>query len=301
MRLNDAFSAFLRQKCLENKTEKTIDDYSSFVAPFIRFAGPDLDSSLLTLERVEEYILTLHERPLAPATMACYIRHIKAFISFLAKKRNLTFSPSEIKVPKYNPDEFYIFSKEEIRLIFSSVDLKEAWIAARNRAILALMLDSGLRQGEVCSLKWEWVDFEKGQMKVYGKGRKYRHVPLGQLSSRYLKEYAALCPFQGTPYVFSQRLGGQIDNNTVKKFVSKMKKKLPFPFYSHLLRHNFATNWCLNQYHQYGTMDVYALKAVMGHEDIKTTQRYLHYAESLLAVQHSISHLDGLFPSGISA
>lgn len=296
MRINDAFSSFIRQKRLQNCTEKTISNYIGIVSKFSAIFSTDCDISALTLEQVEDYLLILHARGLSPATIGCYTRHIKAFLAYAEKKYGLAFSASEIKVPKSKPGTYYIYGTEEIALIFEKAALSEPWITARNYAVIALMLDSGLRQSEVCGLLWDWVDFDKCQMKVYGKGRKERIVPLGQMSARLLKEYRALCPFDGTAYVFSERRGGQLTNNTVKLFVQKLKRRLPFPFYSHLLRHNFATNWCLDQYEAKGHIDIYALKAILGHEDIKTTSRYLHYAEALLATRHSISHLDKVFP-----
>ena len=295
MRLNDAFNAFLRQKQLQNCTDKTIKNYKNVLTPFLAFFVTNCDVTALTLEVVEDYILIFRSRRLAPATIASYIRHIKAFLFFLQKKYGLSFSPSEIKVPKAPTGAYYIYNSEEIALIFQRAVLSEKWLTVRNQAVITLMLDSGLRQGEVCGLLWEWVDFEKKRIKVYGKGRKERIVPLGRMSAHFLQEYRRLCPFLDTTYVFSERRGGQLTNNTVKQFIQKLKKKLPFPFYSHLLRHNFATNWCLDQYEIKGQIDIYALKAILGHEDIKTTSRYLHYAESLLAVQHSISHLDRVF------
>lgn len=301
MRLDACFSSFLRQKQIENRTEKTIEDYKAFIAPFVRFIGADFEVSTLPLEKVEDYILSLYNRKLADASVSCYIRHVKAFLSFIEKKYSLPFSASEIKVPKYYRDEPYLFTPDDIQLIFSSIDLKEEWITVRNRAVIALMLDSGLRQSEVCSLEWEWVDFAQNQIKVKGKGRKYRHVPLGHVSAQFLTKYAVLCPFSGTPYVFSERRGGQLQNSTVKKFVYRLSKRLPFPFYSHLCRHNFATNWCLNQYEQNGKIDIFGLKAILGHTDIKTTERYLHYAQSQLAVRTSLSHLDKVLLSDLTA
>lgn len=76
---------------------------------------------------------------------------------------------------------------------------------------------------------------------------------------------------------------------------NNMKKILPFEFSSHKLRHNFATNYLLNQYEMFGQMDIYQLMVVMGHEDISTTRRYLHQANNILSAKTYISHLDKLF------
>ena len=78
-----------------------------------------------------------------------------------------------------------------------------------------------------------------------------------------------------------------------------VQKKLPFEFSSHKLRHNFATNYLLDQYERFGQMDIYQLMAIMGHEDISTTRRYLHEANGILAVRGCISHLDKVMPAVI--
>ena len=74
--------------------------------------------------------------------------------------------------------------------------------------------------------------------------------------------------------------------------ISKISKKLPFEFSSHKLRHNFGTNYCLDQYDKYGQIDIYKLMVIMGHEDIKTTRKYLHIANSIIVARSNISHLD---------
>lgn len=80
-----------------------------------------------------------------------------------------------------------------------------------------------------------------------------------------------------------------------KKLVSKMAKKLPFELSSHKLRHNFATNYCLDQYNAYGQVDIYRLMYLMGHEDVSTTRRYLHFANEILASKGCISHVDAIY------
>lgn len=78
-------------------------------------------------------------------------------------------------------------------------------------------------------------------------------------------------------------------------FVNSLSNKLPFDLSAHKLRHNFATNYILDQYKEKGKVDIYQLKALMGHSDIETTERYLHIANEIIASNNSISHLDNIF------
>ena len=73
------------------------------------------------------------------------------------------------------------------------------------------------------------------------------------------------------------------------------KKKLPFDLSSHKLRHNFATNYCVDNLRKNGNSCVYDLSILMGHESMETTKKYEHFAHELLAVEDNHSHLDKVF------
>ena len=168
-------------------------------------------------------------------------------------------------------------------------------MTARNRLMVALMLDSGIRQCEVCGLLWKNINREKGIMIVNGKGSKERFVPVGKITFELLDEYSALCPFTGCPYVFCGRYGDQMSKNAVKLFTNRLQRCLPFEFSSHRLRHNFATNYCVDQFRRSGNTGVYDLSIIMGHESIETTKKYEHFAHEILASENCISHLDGVY------
>ena len=157
--------------------------------------------------------------------------------------------------------------------------------------MVSLMLDSGLRQNEACLLKTCDVDMSRQILKVFGKGEKERFVPLGNMSRQFLQEYFAKCPYH-KKYVFCSKDGSQITRNAVKLFMNKLAAQLPFEFGSHRLRHNFATNFLIDQYNEKGSMDIYALLTILGHEDVKTTERYLHIANQVIYSTSHISHLD---------
>lgn len=82
--------------------------------------------------------------------------------------------------------------------------------------------------------------------------------------------------------------------DAVKHLISKVAKQLPFDFSSHKLRHNFATNYCIDQYEKYGRIDIFQLMSIMGHENIATTQKYLHYAMDIIAARADVSHINKL-------
>lgn len=142
----------------------------------------------------------------------------------------------------------------------------------RNCTIIALMLDSGLRQNEISTLLWG--DIYKEYAIVRGKGNKERFVPLGTTTRQYLQQYRQACPFT-SEYVFVTRRGNPMTNNAIKLLVQKLKRSSGINLSSHKLRHNFATNYCIDSLERTGQCDAFTLKILMGHEDIKTTERYM--------------------------
>ena len=110
----------------------------------------------------------------------------------------------------------------------------------------------------------------------------------------FLEEYRKLCPYE-RDYVFVSRRGAPITNNTIKKFIQKIKCSTGIDLSSHKLRHNFATNYCIDSLEETGQCDAFTLQVLMGHESVKTTEKYMHYASSMVASKNAHSHLDMVF------
>ena len=124
---------------------------------------------------------------------------------------------------------------------------------------------------------------------------KDRLVPLSYISSLFLDDYLSQCPYSNTAYVFVDRLGRPLSGNAVRVFVNRLQKKLPFDLSSHKLRHNFATNYCVDNLRKNGNSCVYDLSILMGHESMETTKKYEHFAHEILAAENNHSHLDQVF------
>lgn len=296
MTLQHALDAFLMEKQLVGLSIQSIEDYRMMISIFLRYAGVGLDLDNLTYDVVSGYVLDLFQRPLARSTVATYIRNLRIFLRWCHVEYGLSFDPARIKIPRSPKKEVHIYSDTEIRYLFSCIQNRIPWITARNQAIVALMLDSGIRQGELCGLDWEHVDKTRGVIKVTGKGAKDRLIPVGMTAIQFLEAYGSVCPYQ-EPYVFVDRSGRRLTKNAVRLFTYRLQKQLPFDLSSHRLRHNFATNFCIDQLRRTGKTEVYDLSILMGHESIETTRRYEHFAHEILAVEHSVSHLDGVYGS----
>ena len=294
MTLQQCFDGFILSRQLADLSPKTVLDYQQFIEPFLQSVSPDLPLEELGQDKITLYISGLLRRPLSKSTRATYIRHLKVFLKWVQGEYDVQYEYKRIKVPKSPKKNVRIYSPDELVEIFSHIHAENEWLTVRNKCIVALMYDSGLRQSEVCSLVRSGVSFSEKRLTVYGKGCKERTVPLGNLTARFMKEYFSLCPFQSDK-VFVSRHGDDLTNNAVKLLISKISSELPFEFSSHKLRHNFATNYCIDQYEEHGQVDIYRLMVLLGHEDIETTRRYLHHANEIISSQNCISHLDKLY------
>lgn len=293
MTLFFALQDFINYCIIKGLQERTVDNYDRFINKFINYIG-NIAVDTLSYDKVSDYIMYLHKQDLSKATVATYVRHLKVFIRYLEDEKRISEISNKIKVPKQSKKLVEIYSSDEIRIIFNNITIEPAWLRYRNCAIIALMLDSGLRLNEVTTIDYADYNKESAILKVKGKGDKERLVPVGKLARYYINKYNNGCPLHDEA-MFINRLGFRISRNAIKLMISKLTKQLPFTFSAHKLRHNFATNYCINQYEEYGHVDIYKLMILLGHEDIKTTRRYLHLANQIIVAKSNISHLDKVF------
>lgn len=294
MTIRESFDKFIYAKRLQGLSDKSIKDYRQMVGFVVRFLGENTEIHDITRDNIDAYIEYQLNRNLARSTFATYVRNAKIYLMWIESKYNLNFGATEIVTPKTPKTTPYIYSTEDISLIFDNVTSDFEWLALRNKSIIMLMLDSGLRQEEICNLKLADMDFHSNIIKVHGKGNKERLVPLGVMTKCYVRQYLNACPHT-SKRLFISLYGEDITTNALKIMARKISDKLPFEFSCHKLRHNFATNYCVDQFEQYGRIDIYSLMTIMGHENIKTTERYMHVAMQILASRQHISHLDKIF------
>lgn len=294
MILKEAFEEFILSRRLADLSENTIVNYRWMVTPFLEAVGFEKAVEEITQGSITSYIEMLLNKPISKATRSTYIRHLKVFLKWLSSEYSVQYEYKRVKVPKSPKKRVKIYSDEELQEIFEHIQSNNEWLTARNRCIIALMYDSGLRQSEVCNLERARVSYRENRMVVHGKGNKERTVPLGQLTARLLKEYLSLCPYQ-SKMVFVNCNGDALTCNAIKLIVSRLSNSLPFELSSHKLRHNFATNYCIDQYEERGQVDIYRLMILLGHEDIETTKRYLHHANEIIGAKDCISHLDKVY------
>ena len=184
------------------------------------------------------------------------------------------------KLPKATRKVIDILSDEEIERLLAALSGSE-WLTVRNRLIVSLMLDSGLRLNEVVTLQASSVHLKDRYLIVTGKGDKQRTVPFGEFTAKTLEEYYRVIQKAGIHgnllIKVSQTLCGfePITEATIKNMFRKLKARANIPrLYPHLLRHTFATRYLENG------GNIYTLQAILGHTSLEMVKKYLHLASS---------------------
>jgi site-specific recombinase XerD len=140
----------------------------------------------------------------------------------------------------------------------------------RDRALMATMLFAGLRCAEALSLRPRDVDLGRFLLRVQGKGRKERVVPIDPLLEAFLREWRARRPSGDT--FFNTLKGGKLNDRAVREMVKRRALKAGLnDVHPHLLRHTCATAWISER-----RLELHEAQLLLGHAKLETTQRYLH-------------------------
>lgn len=294
MKIQDVYDEFMLEKRVNGLTGEAMNSYRWQLLPFVRAHGKDQIEEL-TQRQIYEFLLGILDKDLADATKSSYIRSVRIFLRWCSMEYPVLYRYEKIKVPRMPKKKIRMYTDEELLMVFNAVSGVPEWIRLRNMAMVAVFYDSGIRRAEACALRRSDLDLANGRMMVTGKGKKQRFVPVGQVVRLFLEAYLAACPYDHDR-VFVSRSGAEMSLNSVSQMMHDLQVRLPFKISPHKLRHNFATNYCLEKYAAGDQVDPLLLKVLMGHEDLVTTQRYLHMASELVAVKGCVSALDKKFP-----
>jgi integrase/recombinase XerD len=214
------------------------------------------------------------------------------FIGFLCEQELLKENPLKaIKVAKLRRNLPLLPSKEQIMNFFKHLPSPKRPLEIRDRAIIELFYASGLRVGELIALRMG--DFEKDppHIKVYGKGKKERLVPLGEIAQKSLEVYLQVRAsfLKGrSEALFLGTRGKPMSRQAVWKVIRRIALNWPKwdRVYPHLLRHAFASHLLE------GGADLRTVQKLLGHQDIKTTEVYTH-----IRLEHLRTELAKALPS----
>ena len=269
----------------------TLNAYQSDVFDFMFFCNNNNHNNLSPDKYIlRDYLFDLSERNLSRTTVARRISCLKNFFKFLLKQKKISSLDTSIfKSPKLKRS----FPKSidpdlAAKALFSLMDNKnELWINLRDRAVMLLLYGAGLRISEALSLKKK--EAPNGDwLRVLGKGKKYRDVPLLSVICDGVKDYLDACPFdlnEEAPLFLGKR-GGLLSPRIIQRRVENLRYTLGLPSHTtpHALRHAYATHLLS------GGADLRAIQQLLGHSSLSTTQRYTDVNEAELLALHKATH-----------
>jgi site-specific recombinase XerD len=270
----DAVGSFLDSLFSPKTQELYRAALEEFAAWYERAFGESPDPTLLADSRVRDYVAYLQVvRRLSPSSIQIRLSALRGLLRGLGRTLR-------VRGPRMQRPPVRVVSALDLERLFAVAE-GDDWMSKRNTAILALMAKAGLRVGEVVAL--ELGDVELGARSGWvtvrmGKGNKTRRVPLNSGVCRALRAYLAVRPAFSTPVLFPSRSGLPLSTRDVRHLVTRLARRARVEgrVTPHVLRHTFATR-ALEK-----GADVATVAAILGHESIATTSRYLHPSEARL-------------------
>lgn len=263
----------------------------TFAAWLKRERERDDHGSVVTRD-ISDYLARRKSDGLAASSLRIEVIALKVFFRWLAARGYRTGDPAEpVLPPRAGRDLPDTLNEQEVRRLLES-GTGTGPLDLRDQAILELFYASGLRIGEVVDARLEHLSIEEGWIRVTGKGRKTRLVPVGGAAREAITHYLEaarpkLVRRRSSSWVFLGRNGARLTTARVWQVV-KQRARLagldPAKIHPHLLRHSFATHLLGNG------ADLRVIQEMLGHADIATTQVYTHVDQRRLKEAHRKFH-----------
>ena len=240
---------------------------------------------------IRSWLAGLKEEGISSRSINRKISTLKSYYKFQLRKGEVKLSPMvSVISPKSGRRLPMYVEKEGIDKLFSEIEFERGFKGITDKLILFLLYNTGIRRSELLNLKLSQVDFDNKNIKVFGKGKKERIIPISsELSleiNNYSKEKSNLENVVNSSVLLVTNKGKQLTTgyiyNVVKKYlsqVSTIEKRSP-----HILRHTFATHLMSNG------ADLNAVKELLGHSSLAATQVYTHNNIEKLKEIHKKAH-----------
>jgi integrase/recombinase XerC len=267
--------------------------YLGDIEQFVTWAEPRglAGPAVITKRQLREYLAFMTDRGDARTSIVRRRASLRSYFSWLVERGHLSESPAaRLSAPRPASQLPKIVVREQLESLLDEDWGTDDW-ATRDRAVCEVLYGAGLRVSELCGLDVASVDFKQGLLRVMGKGRKERIVPLHQLGLDSLKlwieearEEVANRESPAEALFFNHR-GHRLGVRDVRRILDARVAR--GHIHPHALRHTYATHLLE------GGADLRIVQELLGHESLTTTQLYTHISKSRLQKVHRESHPRG--------
>lgn len=280
---------YVQYLCLERSYSKnTLDAYRRDLQKLLVFyADNHIDYRTVTLKQLDQFAGQLREEGIQARSVARILSGVRSFYRFLTLEKEVDQDPTELlespQIGKHLPE---VLSVEEIDSIINVIDVSKPE-GIRDRAIIEVLYGCGLRISELCNLRISQLYLEDKYIRVKGKGSKERLVPIEGVAIDRVREWLVTrMGYKVKPseedYVFvSLTRGSRLSRISLFVYIKDYAERAGIKknISPHTFRHSFATHLLE------GGANLRAIQMMLGHEDISTTEIYMHIDKSKLRTE----------------
>ena len=280
MEINVVIQEFGFDCKIRKLSPKTIENYQKQLTYLQRYLADEHNTTLIEAVRsihIKQFLAMMDEKGRKPQYINDLLKVFKTFFNYCEKEGHIKTSPAaSIRNMKQPKVVIMTFSENEIRGLLNHFSGRD-FISIRNKTIIALLFDTGMRLAEVINLRSEQIHDE--YILVHGKGNKERLVPVSPFLAKQLLRYRIVRDsyFEDKRFpegfVFVSNRGKQLTPEVIGMFLKQAAKEVgvnpQVRVSPHTCRHTFAHLQLKNG------LDLYSLSRLMGHENVAITQRYL--------------------------
>lgn len=240
---------------------------------------------VLDPHQLRGFVAAQHRAGLSPKSLQRLLSSCRSLFAYLTREGQLNHDPAlGVRGPKVHRKLPQVLDVDEASALMQTGG--DGPLALRDRAMLELFYSSGLRLSELCGLRWGDIDLPDGEVRVLGKGRKTRIVPVGRHAVAALQALGTTEGMDPATPIFRGRGGATISPRTVQARLKTLALQHGSAkrIHPHLLRHTFASHMLES------SGDLRAVQELLGHADIATTQIYTHLDFQHLAKVYDEAH-----------
>ncbi len=274
--LDDAYTDFILSRQAMLCKPSTLRFYSFTAGKFIAWLKENGINEPIDIQsrHVRAYLAELDSKGLSDSYIHGHARAIRTFTRFLHKEKYITEIPT-FEMPTIGKKRLLVLSAEELQQVV------KACRNPRDKAIVLLIADCGIRRAEACALNWGDVEIPSGIVRIMtGKGGKYRSVVIGATTRRAILSYRRIVKHnQDTPLI-QTKAGTRLTPGGLRSAFMRISERAGIKVTPHALRRTFAT------LSRRSGMDLLELQALMGHASLEMTKRYIEMLEDDLIEAH---------------